>query len=513
MQAHKSDNTFPNKTEMLHSAIHQMSKSEKRSFRLEMNKLKQGSNYETAFDYLASIGNLDIELFHKYMEKKGIKSPLTITNYLFDKVVSHLTKTRLSLSEDTHKAKIEQLLTSADTALLLGFFKHSHKLRLKALKLAYEHEEYYYIARSIYKVYNLEARFALEGLSGVLEKYSGNSNIEENIQIACDLHKVYCTSNVLFEQIILYRFSGGTPQQMNDLINNNVLNRSLDEVGFKNSLMILRTKIRYYDCKKDYKNVVKNCIQLIDMQEKNPKFTAQHLRGLMADYSFICRRLFLSKDDRLEEYSKRYSNLLVNWDDAISNELTDYQRKMNEELHYINDTIFQKQLLLLQEHFTLNDIEHLSTRKMLNWSQTLIWNYLISNIFSAYLCLLIREYDFFHQYKALIVKNLKKKPRCETQWEVRLMSLIKYYENNEKAAFIQQLNDALHESKGNKNVPDTVAYMLRLLKYLSDEEKDERVLLAEALREIQSVEKYFYEPHLPFSIWVKWRSEGKLGGM
>ena len=509
MKIQKPDTTFPNKTEMLHSAIHQMSRSEKRSFRLEMNKLKQGNRYEIAFDYLVNAEDGDVKLFHQFMKKKEVNNPHMVVNYLFDKIISHLGKMRLSLNKPAYRAKIEQLLANTDTAFLLGFYKHAHKLVLRALKLAYHHEEYRHIARGIHMAYCIESQFNLTGLSDIFEEYTDSLDVRENMQRASKLQEIDYISCILYDDIIAYQFYGGTSEQLEKVINDDIMKLSPKEAGFKNTLKVLRIEVRYYDIKKDYENVIKNGIRLIRIQEQYPRFTVQKFKDFMADYAFICRCMFLAKDKRLEVYTEKYSNLLFDWDNTFSSELKENQIKMYKSLHHVNNVILKKQNLLRKEHFTLKDIESLNTREMLNWSQTLLWNYTMSNIFSAYLCLLIREYKTFHHYKILIIEGLKKRPRHITQWEVEVMCLIEYYENSDEGFFIFQLNKIIRKSRKDKNIPPTLIFIIKSLKHLSKSQNNTREFLVKALPEIMRIESDYYKPHLPFSIWVKWRSEGK----
>jgi len=395
----------------------------------------------------------------------------------------------------------------SDTVLLLGFFGYAHKLRLKALKLAYQYEVYRYIADCIDALHSLEIQHGLTGLSEIIKEYSGDLAIEKIIRNACKLYEIDTITNILLNKTVSYRLHGSTPEQWQTLKNDELFAMPSDEMGFRSHLSCLRIKIRYCDYEGDYEQVIRNSIKLIEIQEEKHAITAYKFRYFIVDLSYLCNRLFLSKDERFKVYAQKLDNLLIDWNDILTDEIKDTQHQMHKDFHHINNTIVQKQYLLTQVAFTLKDIKRFDTKKSLNWSKNLSWNYLTSNILSAYLCLLIREYDAFTYYKTLIVEQPKKYRHRSTEWEMTLLYLIEYSENNDEGFFGHQLNNALRRSKQSKDTPKTVTYMLQLLKQLVRKKNNPQAVFKEALPELLRIEADFNEPHLPFSTWVKWRSE------
>jgi len=88
---------------MLYSSIHQMTKSEKRLFKMEINKLKKDTAYSKLFDYMLTLKVYDDEKIKSYFHAKEIPNFNVLVNHLFDKLITFLTNHR-PLPRDDEKS-------------------------------------------------------------------------------------------------------------------------------------------------------------------------------------------------------------------------------------------------------------------------------------------------------------------------------------------------------------------------------------------------------------------------
>lgn len=509
MKIKKMKANNPSKIEMLYSTIHQMSKSEKRSFRLEMNKLKKNSRSEIVFDYLSNTLSLNTESFSQSMSKKNVQNPQTIVNYLFDKILSHLSEVRLSLKEDKPYLTIRQLTTHAETALALGFFRYAHKLRLKALDLAYLHEQYYYIAESLTSLHLIEKKYRLTGLSNILEKYSNGMSIEESILHICKLQGIKFKVQILLHKSIEYSIADTIPDEWEELINDQVFTMTLEDLGYHNYLMLLRVKQRYYNYKKDNKTTLALSKQIIHLQEENPEFTAHKFIHFIIDYNFLHHRLLFTQSTELEKHTQYFNDLFEKWTDILLNKIHDSQYNLCETVHHVINSVVQRTYLLAQKSFTLSDIRRFEIKDNVNLSNMLNNSYQTSRILAIYLCLLIREYEAFGHYKNLLAHEVEKHHMDrDTGWEMEILYLIEYYENNHDTFFKNRLINLYRKNKRHNTAPDTVVYMIKLIRRLSGmniTKSTKKKILEEALPDITQLESQSYKPRLLFSKWIEWR--------
>lgn len=126
-----------------------------------------------------------------------------------------------------------------------------------------------------------------------------------------------------------------------------------------------------------------------------------------------------------------------------------------------------------------------------------------SMLISAYMYLLLKEYDKLQHYINMLRANTSSYSFTNIEWELILLSLIADFEHNTNMYFQNQLKNTIRRSKYKDTIPKIIIYMLHLLDKLRKTEYPQKVLKA-ALPEIIILEPQRYMT-LHFSIWVRWR--------
>lgn len=498
----------PSKIEMLYSTIHQMSKSEKRSFRLEINKLKKNSHSEVVFDYLLTTKSLDIELFALSMSEKNVQNPQTLINYLFDKLLTHLSQVRLSINEYKHSFDIKQLIGRSETVFLLGFFQYAHKLRLKVLDLTYQYEEYHNVADSLIILDFMEKKYHLTGLSDILAKYSKGLSIEDSILHASKLQEIKFKVRFLLNKSVQFSLSKTTPNEWETLIDNEIFEMTHENIGYQSYLMLLRIKQKYCAYKQDTEVALAVRKQLIDLQETTPNFTIHAFIDFMMDHTFIHHHLLISSNIKLAKYTQVFNDLFEKWSDVLMDNVQDSQYNLYKNTHHVLNSVVQRKFLLTQKSFTLSDINDFEINKNGNLFNVLNVSHQLSRMLAIYLCLLIKEYNGLAYYKNLLANQLKKHNiNNDIEWIIEMIYLIEYYENNHDTFFRNRLTNLYRKNQRKNTAPEIVAYMLQLIKRLSNKsaQNNKKKILREALPEAIQIESQSYRPILPFSKWIEWR--------
>ncbi len=490
-----------NKSEMLHSAIHQMTQSEKRLFRMEINKLKKNSDYSKVFDYMSNIKFFDEQKFKSYLKKNKITSTHTTISYLFDKLITFLTLHRPSLSRFPKiRYEIEKTAALSETMYELGFIRQAHKIRKKAYKLALEHNQYDLAA------YNFFLLFATERQHSILELPSVESSekaAETNFGDLAKLWSIKMQLQIMSQKAVDFSSDINTTEEdWKSIIENPIFSLDIYEFGFVSKILALKIKSSYHLWNLEYEKSIKLTNEIITFYREDKEKFVDFFENFLIAHTNLSSYLYYTKHVDLKKHAVKFEELLNEFEELAVDISNDRMRNIYT-YHEVLNSCVQLRTILLQESFTIQEVNKWSlTEKTVKkpWTAAII-----SMLLSAYMYLLLKQYDKLQHYIDMIKNTVSPHSFPQLEWELTLLSLIADFEDNANVYFQNQLKNALRRSKYKGTAPKTIVYILHLLGKLRRARYPQKVLKA-ALPEITALEPQRYTK-LHFSIWVRWQLE------
>ncbi len=481
---------------MLYSAIHQMRQSEKRLFRLEINKLKKGSDYSKVFDYMSNTKFYDEQRFKKYIKRNEINSANTTVSYLFDKLISFLTTHRPpSVRHLKARYEIEKIAAESETMYQLGFVRQAHRARKKAFELALKHEQQDMAAYNLLFLFFTEYQNT-EIKNIVLNKETAEVDLRELIKLWGVKMELQLIG---IKQVTLANDINTTEENWKPIIENPILNLDLSEQKFSIKALILSIKYSYHAWKLEPEKAIQYFEELVETYNESEAGFVNFFENLIVFYTNFFEFLYQMKYSELDYYILRLEQEFDKFKKLATNVSSE---KMDSVSLYLRLTLSLGRLfsLLLQESFTSKEVNEWSWENTIGNTKDLWVNPVLV---SAYMYLIMKSYERFEQCKNMLQENLWLHSTSYLEQELEILSLIAIYETNSAMYFQNQLRNTIRRNKYKNKKSRTVAYMLRLLDKLRKTESP-KTILETALPEITTIESTRYA-FLHFSTWIKWR--------
>lgn len=264
-------------TDDLFQLIKSLDQSEKRYFKVfaAMHiKDSDKNKYVMLFDAIDSQSEYDENKIRKEFKYEKFLNQLHVTkNYLYNNILKSM---RLYNSEKSRLNELMDLLRDVQMLYDKSLFKQCQKLLDKAKKIAYAYEKYAQILAIIDWEKTLARTKAYSDFSeeDLLEYYQEHNKAVENLSNINEYWKLTMKSFFLKKK-------QGSIRDKDELVNfNRLINHPLLESESKAKTFLSKTfyyniKGLYYHTNKDYKNLLKYCIKLIDLLEANPLLMSQ----------------------------------------------------------------------------------------------------------------------------------------------------------------------------------------------------------------------------------------------
>jgi len=493
------------KTAMLHSTIHQLTKAEKRMFKMDMSKLKKDSDYSKVFSYMANLKTYDEQKIKAYIEKKNINSPYTLINYLFDKLITFLAANRPSSSPQLRsRYEIQKIYVESETIFQLGFIRQAHKMRKKALKMALEKDEYDLAIQCIAGLFSMRRQyksFDLSDDSKLLRKESDGVSVRNLTK----LWGVKMESQILLNTVVhIYNDINTSQEDWLPIIENAIFSIETDTFDFITKTAIMRIKVRYYTWNYEFEKSIQYSKELLRLNEENEELY-NFFEDFLLDYFLFFDISYVTKHPDLGKYALEFDQFFDKYESHLKKNTRPDRFKLYYSLHQLINPIVQLSVILLQDSFTIKDVDrwHVIPPDLPVFSNLY---QRMAILFSAFMYLLLKEYDRFYECQDEMLQYKKSLSEDATmKWELELLDLIASYEDNTDMYFLHKSKNAIRRSKHKKSLHKSVIYMFKLLDKLG-KAKSSKKILEVALPELEALEskaRSFYILH--FSIWIKWR--------
>jgi len=288
---------------------------------------------------------------------------------------------------------------------------------------------------------------------------------------------------------------------------------SLDSNTFNSyiKIMVLDIKANYQAWKLEFeKSIILTNEILAIFKESKRKFVSHFEYYLLSHYN-LCYDLYRLNHPDLQESVHGFEQSLDEYKKLTLGSPVARMDNISQS-HKIMNSTMQLRALLLQESFTLKDVDKWSTPQQVNLVLSNKFSLLVSsNKFamfsihaSAYMYLILKEQEKFNEFKSILISSTMQLGDPVLEWELELLYLLDIYENENDQYFNNQLKNIIRKSKRNSNKYETVTYMFYLLAELRKTAFPKKVLEA-ALPEIEALETKSKLTTIYYSVWLRWR--------
>jgi len=489
------------KLEMLHQTIRQMTRSEKRAFRLKMNNSGKKSNNQLIFDYLVTQKTLDIDAYKEFVKTHDISSHQMLAGYLLDKLGLYLHRLRAPIVSNIG-FELKQMNEKAAAMVGLGFFHYASKLYKKILHIADRYNEPKYAEMALCTLYYMAIEDEdLQEMEDFEYKDGVKLNIYQRLKKINNSRRLNLQLVILYYNAFKLYLKAASPEEWEVIpatgLLDNVPENSNDKIAY------YRTMIWYVQHTKGTEEALSFQEKLLDVYRQDTDLTLSKFDTYILDtyYYIFLSRTYVSAD-KFIIMANRFNNFLDEWIERLKT-LRPSEYKFIVGEFQIHNSIIQAKKLTLQT-YQLQDIYALDVE--LNWKNSSLGTDMVYASFLldlAYLCILIREYDAFYEYEArirILINNISNPDAIENT--LHLAQLLELYENNTATYFQHRLQAFEKKMKQQNNSNPIFEAMIRLLKKLR-KSNSPGIVLEEALPQIKEIEKQYEKGIIRFSIWIK----------
>jgi len=494
------------KSEMLHYVIQQMSRTEKRNFRLDINRLSENNKYSILFDILSASKKYDKSHIDRKLASKGILQPNSLITYLFDKLIDFMSTVRVPLnSRDSQVARdIQKIQTRADTIYHLGLVKYAHKLWLRALNKSLLHEEYTLCVEAIAQLYNTELKHGFRGLQKLVSQYHGDSYIPEVYQKYIDLSQRDKSLRFLFiygTAIMRKPPSASRLAEWDTLFENSVFKEDITHFPFQHQLKVLNI---YNIYNYSEKNIEACCLygeQMLDIYESAPQKTAKKFKVYLIRYRNHCWHLRLINSPKLSEHIKKYCNVMNVWEKDLQ-DLPKPEPERYVFMHQYYSIVIRQYGLMSMKAFSEQDVDNLNILEFEQKSKTIEHSVFTISICNAFLYLLLRSYK---KHDSCLMKAREYTHlNPDYEWEIEVLYLLECLENNSRVYFSNQIRRVLQRRRKKPIEIPIINYMLDFLKLFRSFKKKFQIS-KQQVEAAKQAEELTYEKEVFFSVWLERR--------
>ncbi len=494
------------KSEMLHYVIQQMSRTEKRNFRLELNRLSEDNKYSMIFDVLSASKKYDKSNINRKLASKGIPQPNSLITYLFDKLIDFMSTVRIPLNNtDSQVARdIRQMQTRADTIYHLGLVKYAHKLWLRVLNKSLLHEEYTLCVEVIAQLYNTELKHGFRGLQKVVSQYHEDSSIPEVYQKYIDLSHWDKTLRFLFiysTAIMRKPPSASRQAEWDTLFANSIFKKDITHLPFQHQLRFLSIYNMYHYSEKNIEACCSNNEKILDIYESTPEKTVKRFKTYLVRYRNYCWHLRLINSPKLPEHIEKYCNLLNAWEKDLQ-DLPKSELERYVFMHQYYSTVIRQYGLMSAKAFGEQDVDDLDILEFGQQSRTIEHSVFTISICNAFLYLLLRSYK--KSASCLMKAREYTHLNPDYELEIEVLCLIECLENNSRIYFSNQIKQALIRRRRKPIKIPIINYMLDFLKLFQSPKKKFQIS-KQQVEAAKQAEKISYEKEAFFSLWLERR--------
>jgi len=496
-----------NKKEIVFKIIGQLKRTEKRSFRLEMEKFKSSSTYILIYDYFEKSTELDDKKLEAFCKEHDIRYLSSHILHLHAKLMDFLVRNKEITVEDDISRNIKATRKEAHIYAEYGMFEQSAKSLKKACETAYEYDKYYLMPYMFLE---------LMLISRIPHKYSmyidnlpmpGDSPVEKMQWITNKISGISLNAVIRNNLSVIHEELFPSPERDAKLEKlqeyEPVFYSSDDGLEFTSYYTTIIQQahsagdiIRYISLAEEFLEQ----LQKFFITGTNPAIT-----WYIEYYFCLCRELFWQDpeafDVRHRQYKSKIEDLIATYKLSISGIVTLYMESLGFYL--------KQYALLLKSSFDSTAIKSYFSSIKADKSPTSKGHYLIQLATASLQFVIIRDYSNSDDcYKEL--QSMPKKLYIEQilHDEVELIEMIKIFELNDRVYLANMIKAIRHKHYTSYYVSPINELIVKLINKMQKATADKHLeLMKAALPELQKLEKTIVLKYVPFSYWLKWRIE------
>ncbi len=487
---------------MLHVAIHDMTPSQKRIFRLEMHRLNKGSSYELLFNYLDAQKVYNEQHYRTFLDSHNIQNHATLVAYLFDKLIIVLYRMKSAVRKDKVTIELENLYEKATSVTELGFYDYAAKVWLRVLKLADKNDKFRYTSEAVCNLRMLEQTKKIDDFDF---KDGLDLSVYQRLE-KCGHHQLkQMQLQILYRDAVALSTMANPPKVWDHPQEFKLLeNPPPDDYTTLN--FYYAAKGLYFMHTKGIEATMTVFKEYVEKQQQHISALNFSFRTLFdAHYLYgICLYWCVSKEEFITE-ANHFGGLFDKYNKIIP-KIHKREHRQMAGIFGLQNGIIQSRRLTYEKSYTLEDIHALY--RSTNWKYG-IKNTLRTVLFLhlAFLCLVIKAYEAFQEYCSFVGKMIAEgKDSTHFLHELNIIQLIELYENNSPTYFKNQLETFIRKIRKNNDATPTVVNMTQLLRALYKSESP-AAIMKDMLPEIKEQEKLdqSIKRTLPFFIWIERR--------
>lgn len=492
-------------TDDLFQLIKSLEPSEKRYFKVFATMHIKGSDnnkYVMLFDAIDNQQEYNETEIRKQFQKEKFLNQLHVAkNYLYNTILKSL---RLYHSEKSKLNELIDILRDVQILYEKSLFKQCRKLLDKAKKIAYTYEKHSQILAVLdwEKILARTSSYADIEEKGLLEFYNEHYETTEKLNNINEYWKLTMKSFLLRKKQGEIRDKTEL-KKFNQIINHPLLKSEDKATTFLSKTFYHNIKGLYYLTNKDYKNLLIQCLKLVELLEANPLLMKED-NYIASLYNLLLVQIELKKYDDALATIKKLRNLETKSPTMQARIfVTSYDTELNL---YLRTGDFDKGILLIRE------IEEglKKFKDKVNKESEVLFAYNI-----AYLLFGIMDYENSLKWINKIINDRELNIREDIQCFARILNLLVHYElgNYDLIEYIMKSTRRYlsNKNKLNKFELITLSYIRKLI---NGKTKDDKIFIfKEWKKELNKISDDILEikafEYFDFISWIECNISGK----
>ncbi len=494
-----------NKKEVIFKIIGQLKRTEKRLFRLEMEKFKSSSTYILIYDYLERSTELDDKAFKAFCQQHNIRHLSSHILHLHAKLIRFLVRNKEIAAEDNINKTIKAKRAEAHIYMDYSMPGQAAKTLKKACEIAYKHNKYYsmlYVFPELMKVSRIAHKYPrylndlsipggspVEQMQWIIDKISG---ISINRVILQDIVSTYNEAfpsperDVRLKKLQQYQPISYTPGD------------AIEFACYYNVIIF-----QAYTAN----DIVKLISLIEDLLAQLPNFfipdTTQPIALYVTHYFTLCQELFSQDVEHFKIQQQQYKR-------TIEGLIKEYKLPVSSHLSLHIETYascLKQYASLLTSSFDSTIIKSFISSDKTAKSPILLPIFMIQLAVANLQFVMIRDYSKSNEcYRK--IQSIPRKLYQEKIFhdEIELIEMIKSFELNDRVYLANIIKAIRSKHYTNYYVSPINKLIVKLINKMQKASADKHLeLMKAALPELQKLEKTIVLKYVPFSYWLKWR--------
>jgi len=493
------------KIEMLYNTIKKLSQAEKRSFRLEITKYKETSNYVKIYDFFAKSTKFPSQKrIDRFVEAEKVQNLTMNISYIFDKLIGFLINNRTPIYDTETQKQLMERAHRAKMLRTLGFFKAAKKETLNLLKKADKYGYYQFCIDALMDLHIYQSfkvgltEYDFQSINGqnlsLVERVKFYQTRLQQHQLLQALNIQYVEATTLLRAnptINIEQLKLETIPHINDDIPNKkdrILHGQISICSF-----LIHEQL---DELESYLIKIKQKIDKECLRSPNEVIFYSFILHTYGHF-VLFEKLYPSFPKFVEDYKKTIE------------QKSKYSSTISPQTKMGIDTVGKTLLadsLYLKNNLRSEDIKKLGmeSNALYVGSKTTYFKYLFN---VSFLYLIVKDYKSFNKC-ILKINNAEAEEVKIVSWEAPFIELIESFENGTEEYTRYQLSKLKRSGKAKQNIPPIQSLILSLIqKLLNNPQKQQLVIMKENLSILIDLEKRFLLRHFRYSFWLKKRIE------